>query len=76
MDYQPLVSIIIVNLNRVKELTNCIDSLNSQNYKNYEILVIDNNSIDGSVDNIKSKFPNVCTTIIPIILLFVFLLNV
>ena len=60
MDYQPLVSIIIVNLNRVKELTNCIESLNSQNYKNYEILVIDNNSIDGSVDNIKSKFPNVC----------------
>ena len=59
MDKQPLVSIIIVNLNRVKELTNCIDSLNSQNYKNYEILLIDNNSIDGSAENIKSKFPNV-----------------
>ena len=53
------ISIIIVNLNRVKELTNCIESLNSQNYKNYEILLIDNNSIDGSAEHIKSKFSNI-----------------
>ena len=58
MDSQPLVSIIIVNLNRKKELTNCIESLNFQNYKNYEILLIDNNSVDGSAEYINSKFPN------------------
>ena len=57
MDSQPLVSIIIVNLNRKKELTNCIESLNFQNYKNYEILLIDNNSVDGSAEYINSKFP-------------------
>ena len=58
MDNQPLVSIIIVNLNRLKELNNCIESLNSQNYKNYEILLIDNNSIDGSAENIKKSLIN------------------
>ena len=59
MDNQPLVSIVIVNLNRFKELTHCIESLNSQNYKNYEIILIDNNSIDKSAEKIKSRFPNV-----------------
>ncbi len=54
----PLVSIIIVSLNRKTELLNCIESINSQTYKNYEILLIDNNSDDNSSEIIKSKFPN------------------
>ena len=58
MESQPLVSIIIVNLNRKKELTKCIESINFQNYKNFEILLIDNNSDDGSIESIKSKFTN------------------
>lgn len=55
---QPLVSIIIVSLNRKSDLSNCIESLNSQTYKNYEVLLIDNNSEDGSTEFIKSKFPS------------------
>ena len=54
----PLVSIIIVSLNRKTELLNCIESINSQTYKNYEILLIDNNSDDNSSEIIKLKFPN------------------
>ena len=53
------VSIIIVNLNRKKELEKCIQSLISQTYKQYEIILIDNNSNDNSVNYIKSKFSKV-----------------
>lgn len=50
----PLVSIIIVNFNGKNFLKNCLESLNQTNYKNYEIIIIDNNSIDESVEFVKS----------------------
>ena len=53
------VSIIIVNLNRKKELEKCIKSLTSQTYKKYEIIIIDNNSNDNSANYIKSKFSKI-----------------
>ena len=53
-----LVSIIIVSLNRKKELLKCIKSISEQSYKNFEILLIDNNSNDGSCEIIKSTFPD------------------
>ena len=60
MDYeQPLVSIIIVNYNGKKFLENCLKSLIQTNYKNYEIIVVDNNSTDGSIDLVKNNFPKI-----------------
>jgi len=53
-----LVSIIIVSLNRKNELLKCIKSINEQSYKDFEILLIDNNSNDGSCEIIKSTFPD------------------
>ena len=53
-----LVSIIIVSLNRKKELLKCIKSISEQSYKDFEILLIDNNSNDGSCEIIKSTFPD------------------
>ena len=54
------VSIILVSYN-TKELTkNCIKSIYEKTFGiNYEILVVDNNSLDGSVEMIKKEFPNV-----------------
>ena len=52
----PLVSIIILNLNRKKDLMSCLKSLKKQSYNNYEIIIIDNASIDGSVDEIRKKY--------------------
>lgn len=45
----PLISIIIVNFNGRKYLNSCLDSLKTQNYTNFEVILVDNGSIDGSV---------------------------
>ena len=44
----PLVSIIILNYNAGKLLEDCINSIFQSNYKNYEIIVVDNDSKDNS----------------------------
>lgn len=50
----PKVSIVVTSMNRKNHLKNCLDSIFQNNYKNYEIIVIDNGSSDGSGDYIKS----------------------
>ena len=53
-------SIVIANYNNANFIEECINSLNSQTYKNIEIIFFDDNSNDNSIDIIK-KFPNVKT---------------
>jgi GT2 family glycosyltransferase len=55
----PLVSILIVNWNGKALLGDCLTSITSQTYRNYEILVVDNDSTDGSVEYIERNFPSV-----------------
>jgi GT2 family glycosyltransferase len=55
-----MISFVILNYNG-KELTErCIDSLTCciSGY-NYEIIVVDNGSNDGSVEHLKNKFPSI-----------------
>jgi GT2 family glycosyltransferase len=54
-----LVSINIVNWNGLNFLGKCIESIKLQTYKNIEINIIDNNSSDGSVDFLITKYPEV-----------------
>ena len=53
----PLVSIIILNYNAGKLIEECLDSIYQSNYKNYEIIVVDNNSDDNSHIECKNNFP-------------------
>ncbi|MBU1255811.1 MAG: glycosyltransferase family 2 protein [Patescibacteria group bacterium] len=53
----PLASIIILNLNGKKFLKDCFESLKRQTYQSFEIILVDNGSIDGSVEFIKKNFP-------------------
>jgi len=54
------VSIIVVSLNTLDDFKNTINSINSQTYKNFEIIVIDGNSVDGTKKEIikrRKKIP-------------------
>lgn len=56
----PKVSLIIINYNRKDYLKNCIESiLKNTDYPNYEIVVVDNHSTDGSVELVRKNFPSV-----------------
>ncbi len=56
----PKVSIIIVNMNGKSLLEGCLTSLfNLTDYPNYDVIVVDNGSTDGSVELVKEKFPHV-----------------
>ena len=50
----PKVSVIIVNWNGSQFLRPCIESILGNDYENKEVIVIDNNSEDNSVEIIKS----------------------
>lgn len=57
------ISFIILNYNGKYLTENCIDSLkesiNNSSLKEYEIIVVDNGSKDGSVEYLKNKFKDV-----------------
>ena len=55
----PKVSIIIINYNGKHHLESCLESLLKINYNNTEIIIVDNNSTDDSVNFISKNFPNV-----------------
>lgn len=53
---KPKVSVIVVNWNGGEYLKRCIDSLNSQTFRDFEVIVIDNGSIDGSAIRLKGHY--------------------
>ncbi len=48
-DSHPLVSIIIRVKNEERWIAHCLDAITTQSIKNYEIVIVDNNSTDRSV---------------------------
>lgn len=52
-------SIIIPNYNGADYIADCIDSLKRQTYRNFEIIVVDNCSKDGSADAVERDYPEV-----------------
>lgn len=55
----PLISIVILSYNEKKWIPKLINSLKKQTYKNYEIIIADNNSTDGTDRFVYNKFPSV-----------------
>jgi len=53
---KPGVSVIVLNWNGKHFLDKCLSSLLNQNYPNYDVLLVDNGSIDGSVGFVEEKF--------------------
>jgi len=53
----PLISIIIVNWNGMRFLEKCLSSVNGQTYRLFEVIFVDNGSEDGSLEFVRSNFP-------------------
>ena len=53
----PLISIIIVNWNGMRFLEKCLSSVDSQTYRLFEVIFVDNGSEDGSLEFVRSNFP-------------------
>ncbi|MCL5073842.1 MAG: glycosyltransferase, partial [Actinobacteria bacterium] len=53
----PKVLLIIINYNGIDFIGECLDSIYSQSYEELQVLIVDNNSKDGSVDFIKENYP-------------------
>lgn len=56
---KPLVSVIILNWNQKGYTLRCLDSLLKTKYKPLEIILVDNGSTDGTVEEVRKKFPKV-----------------
>ena len=54
---QPLVSIIIVNWNGRSYLPDCLDSLAEQTFGDFEVILVDNGSVDDSVSFVRESYP-------------------
>lgn len=55
VDKSPCISIVIATWNAEKTLGKCLDSVRRQSYADYEILIQDNISDDGTVQVVKSN---------------------
>jgi GT2 family glycosyltransferase len=52
-----MISVIIVNYNGLHFLDACLSSLSRQTFRDFEIILVDNASDDGSVEYIQSRYP-------------------
>ena len=55
----PKVTIIILNWNGKEDTIECLESLKHITYPNYEMLLVDNGSTDGSVECFREKYPGI-----------------
>lgn len=53
------VTVVIPNYNGKAYIEKCLRSLEKQDFKEYEVIVADNGSTDGSREQVENDFPNV-----------------
>jgi len=54
MAYNPLISVVIPTYNRLRQLTTALDSVLAQSYSNFEVIVVDDGSEDGTGQSVES----------------------
>lgn len=55
----PKVIIVLVNWNQYKDTIECLESLKKIDYDNYKVVVVDNASIDNSINSVRSNFQDI-----------------
>ncbi len=61
----PFLTIIIPTFNSAKTLTRCLDSVINQRYRDYEIVIVDGQSTDGTlgiIDDYATSYPSIVYT--------------
>ena len=58
-EHQILISVVIVTWNRKQEVLAALRSIDEQDYHPVETIVVDNASVDGTVEAIREQFPGV-----------------
>jgi GT2 family glycosyltransferase len=53
------LSVVVVNWNSRADLEACLESLRAQTHRDLEVVVIDNASADGSVEMVRTRYPEV-----------------
>jgi GT2 family glycosyltransferase len=66
MSEDPAVSIIIVNWNGKHYLPACLSSVRGQTLEDFEVIMVDNGSSDGSIDFVQEHFPEVIVVASPV----------
>ena len=59
MSKKNLVVVIILNYNKKNDVLECIDSIYKQDYREFVVIVVDNASTDGSVESVRTSYPEV-----------------
>lgn len=52
------VSVVILNWNSEDYLEDCLKALCAQSFKDFEVVFVDNNSSNGSLEKVKKAYPN------------------
>ena len=56
-DPAPFISVIIITWNSAAHLSRCLECLEAQVFKDFEVILIDNGSNDGCVDAVENHWP-------------------
>jgi len=59
LNHSDRVTVIIVNWNGRLLLDECLKNLQKQAYSQFSVILVDNGSQDGSVDFVKTNYPNI-----------------
>ena len=61
----PEISVIVINWNGEHFLEDCLVALRRQTFRDFETILVDNGSRDGSLDYVRSQFPEVQIVALP-----------
>ena len=56
MNPEPLISVVVLNWNGKRFLEECIDSLKGQTFRDFETILVDNGSTDGSAEFVEERY--------------------
>jgi GT2 family glycosyltransferase len=57
MPVSPLISVILVSWNSTEHLPHCLDSLALQTFRDFEVILVDNGSLDRGIDTLGQNYP-------------------